>query len=175
MATLVTMETPVFPRQPPNSTVLTPVSSLPLSLSHRIGIAILVLAFVFGFPGNVFVVWSILCKVRRRSVTCLLILNLALADALVLLSAPLFIRFLAGGRGWEFGSALCKTVHYLCCVNMYASIYLICLMSLDRWLAVAKPFLSQRMRTKNRILLIMLGIWVMAFMMALPMPFYRCV
>lgn len=167
------METPVLSRPPPNSTVLTPVSTLPLSLSHQIGIAILVLAFVFGFPGNLFVVWSILCKVRRRSVTCLLILNLALADALVLLSAPLFLRFLAGQRGWEFGSALCKTVHYLCCINMYASIYLICLMSLDRWLAVTKPFLSQRMRTKKRLLLIMLGIWVMAFLMALPMPFYR--
>ncbi|XP_056612855.1 leukotriene B4 receptor 1 [Triplophysa dalaica] len=173
MATLVTMKTTVSSTPPPNSTVLTPVSTQPLSLSHQIGIAILVLAFVFGFPGNLFVVWSILCKVKHRSVTCLLIFNLAVADALVLLSAPLFLRYLAGGRGWEFGSALCKTVHYLCCVNMYASIYLISLMSLDRWLAVNKPFLSQRMRTKNRLLLIMLGIWVMAFLMALPMPFYR--
>lgn len=175
MATLVTMKTAVSSTPSPNSTVLTPVSTQPFSLSHQIGIAILVLAFVFGFPGNLFVVWSILCKVKHRSVTCLLIFNLAVADALVLLSAPLFLRYLAGGRGWEFGSALCKTVHYLCCVNMYASIYLISLMSLDRWLAVNKPFLSQRMRTKNRILLIMLGIWLMAFLIALPMPFYRCV
>lgn len=174
MATLVTMDT-VLSRQPPNSTVRMPVSTPSLPLSHQIGIAILVFAFVFGFPGNLFVVWSILCKVRRRSVTCLLIFNLAVADAFVLLSAPLFLRYLAGGKGWEFGSALCKTVHYLCCVNMYASIYLISLMSLDRCLAVTKPFLSQRMRTKKRLLLIMLGIWVMAFLMALPMPFYRCV
>ncbi|XP_043100863.1 leukotriene B4 receptor 1-like [Puntigrus tetrazona] len=146
-----------------------------LALSHQIGIAILAVAFVFGFPGNLFVVWSVLCRVRRRSVTCLLILNLSAADALVLLSAPLFIRFLAGGLHWEFGPALCKTVHYLCCVNMYASIYLICLMSMDRWLAVTKPFLSQRLRTRKRLLSVMLGIWVMAFLMALPMPFYRTV
>lgn len=150
-------------------------STASLPLSHQIGMAILVIAFVFGFPGNLFVVWSVLCRVRRRSVTCLLILNLAVADALVLLSAPLFLRYLAGGRGWEFGSTLCKTVHYLCCVNMYVSIYLICLMSMDRWLAVTKPFLSQRLRTKKRLLSMMLCIWVMAFLMALPMPFYRYV
>uniref|UniRef100_A0A8C6WGY8 Leukotriene B4 receptor n=1 Tax=Neogobius melanostomus TaxID=47308 RepID=A0A8C6WGY8_9GOBI len=112
------------------------------------GIAILTLAFLLGFPGNLFVVWSVFCKVKKRSVTCILVLNLAIADAFVLLSAPLFLRFLAGGRGWEFGSAACKLVHYLCSVNMYVSIYLICLMSLDRWLAVTRPFLSQRLRTK---------------------------
>lgn len=169
MATLAT-ETSVLYGPPPSAVM--PASPSKQSLSHQIGIAILVIAFVFGFPGNLFVVWSVLCRVRRRSVTCLLILNLAVADALVLLSAPLFIRFLSQKR-WEFGGALCKTVHYLCCVNMYSSIYLICLMSMDRWLAVTKPFLSQRLRTKKRLLSVMLGIWVMAFLMALPMPFYR--
>ncbi|KAG9329569.1 hypothetical protein JZ751_003666 [Albula glossodonta] len=144
-----------------------------LPVSHQIGISILVLAFVLGFPGNLFVVWTVLCRVSRRSVTCLLVLNLALADALVLLSAPLFLRFLAGGRGWEFGSGVCKTVHYLCCVNMYASIYLICLMSVDRWLAVTRPFLSQRLRTKRTLWGLLLGLWTLAFLLALPMPFYR--
>ncbi|KAM9400424.1 leukotriene B4 receptor 1 [Salvelinus alpinus] len=147
--------------------------TLPLSISHQIGISILVLAFVFGFPGNLFVVWSVLCRVRHRSVTCLLVLNLAVADALVLLSAPLFLHFLAGRRGWEFGAMACKTVHYLCCVNMNVSIYLICLMSMDRWLAVVRPFLSQRMRTKKTLMAVLLGIWVLAFVLALPMPFYR--
>uniref|UniRef100_A0A8C6SHX2 Leukotriene B4 receptor n=1 Tax=Neogobius melanostomus TaxID=47308 RepID=A0A8C6SHX2_9GOBI len=132
------------------------------------GIAILTLAFLLGFPGNLFVVWSVFCKVKKRSVTCILVLNLAIADAFVLLSAPLFLRFLAGGRGWEFGSAACKLVHYLCSVNMYVSIYLICLMSLDRWLAVTRPFLSQRLRTKRSLLLLLLGVWVLAFVLSLP-------
>ncbi|KAG7462192.1 hypothetical protein MATL_G00199970 [Megalops atlanticus] len=150
-----------------------PPAPRPLPLSHQIGIAILSLALLLGFPGNLFVVWTVLCRVTRRSVTCLLVLNLAVADALVLLSAPLFLRFLAGGRGWEFGAALCKTVHYLCCVNMYASIYLICLMSVDRWLAVSRPFLSQRLRTKHALWGVLLALWSLAFLLALPMPFYR--
>ncbi|MEQ2226259.1 hypothetical protein ILYODFUR_025704 [Ilyodon furcidens] len=148
-------------------------TSLPISISARIGIAILTLAFVLGFPGNIFVIWSVLCRVKKRSVTCLLVLNLAAADAFVLLSAPLFLRYLAGGRGWEFGSAACKLVHYLSSVNMYVSIYLICLMSMDRWLAVTRPFVSQRMRTKRSLLFLLLGVWMLAFILSLPMPFYR--
>ncbi|TDG99642.1 hypothetical protein EPR50_G00195840 [Perca flavescens] len=146
-------------------------SSMPIS--HQVGIAILTLAFVLGFPGNLFVVWSVFCRVKKRSVTCLLVLNVAMADAFVLLSAPLFLRYLAGGRGWEFGSAACKLVHYLSSVNMYVSIYLISLMSMDRWLAVSRPFLSQRMRTKRCLLILLLVVWVLAFLLSLPMPFYR--
>lgn len=147
--------------------------TLPITVSAKVGVAILTLAFVLGFPGNLFVVWSVLCRVKKRSVTCVLVLNLALADAFLLLSAPLFLRFLIGGRGWEFGSAACKAVHYLSSVNMYVSIYLICLMSMDRWLAVTKPFLSQRMRTKRSLLAMLMAVWVLAFLLSLPMPFYR--
>lgn len=147
--------------------------STPISASAWVGIGILTLAFVLGFPGNLFVVWSVLCRVKKRSVTCLLVLNLALADAFVLLSAPLFLRYLAGGRGWEFGSAACKLVHYLSGVNMYVSIYLICLMSMDRWLAVTRPFISQRMRTKRSLLFLLLGVWALAFLLSVPVPFYR--
>lgn len=156
-----------------NSTLSTATPSKSLSPSHQTGIAILILAFILGFPGNLFVVWSVLCRVHQRSVTCLLVLNLAVADALVLLSAPFFLRLLAGGKGWEFGAGMCKTIHYVCCINMYVSIYLICLMSLDRWLAVIRPFLSQRLRKKRTLYIIMLGIWIVAFILALPMPFYR--
>ncbi|XP_037531258.1 leukotriene B4 receptor 1 [Nematolebias whitei] len=155
------------PSSPPGSL------SLPKNVSGGVGITILTLAFVLGFPGNMFVVWSVLCRVKKRSVTCLLVLNLALADGFVLLSAPLFLRYLAGGRGWEFGSVACKLIHYLSSVNMYVSIYLICMMSMDRWLAVTKPFMSQRMRTKRSLLVLLLGVWVLAFILSLPMPFYR--
>ncbi|CAI5686197.1 unnamed protein product [Oreochromis niloticus] len=150
-------------------------STAPQMISAQIGIGILTLAFVLGFPGNLFVVWSVVCRVKKRSVTCLLVLNLAVADALVLLSAPFFLRYLAGGQGWEFGSAACKLVHYLSSVNMYVSIYLICLMSMDRCLAVTRPFVSQKIRTKRSLLFLLLGVWILAFLLSLPMPFYRSV
>ncbi|KAK6467777.1 leukotriene B4 receptor 1-like [Huso huso] len=149
-----------------------PASSSP-DLSLILSTVILALAFVLGFPGNLFVVWTVLCRVARRSVTCLLLLNLAMADALVLLTTPFFMRSATGGQGWEFGMAFCKLVHYLCGVNMYASIFLITAMSLDRFLAVSRPFLSKHLRTKRALLKILLVIWSLAFLFAIPMPFYR--
>ena len=151
---------------------VTSQQSSSLSISAQVGIAILTLAFVLGFPG------TCLCLVRglpgeEASVTCLLVLNLALADASVLLSAPLFLRYLAGGRAGSLAqrrASWCTTCRVSTC---YVSIYLICLMSMDRWLAVTKPFLSQRMRTKRSLLVLLLGVWVMAFLLSLPMPFYR--
>ncbi|MBN3276539.1 LT4R1 protein, partial [Polyodon spathula] len=56
---------------------------------------------------------------------------------------------------------------------MYASIFLITGMSLDRFLAVSRPLLSQQLRTKRALLKILLVIWSLAFLFAIPMPFYR--
>ncbi|XP_061446338.1 leukotriene B4 receptor 1 [Rhineura floridana] len=138
----------------------------------KVGLTVLSLAFILGFPGNAFVVWSASCRVRKRTVTCLLILHLAIADLAVLLTAPLFLRFLSAGR-WELGDAVCRASHYICGVSMYSSVFLIALMSLDRCLAVSRPFVSQKIRTKYIIRLLVLAIWVVAIFLAIPVLVYR--
>nr|XP_033781263.1 leukotriene B4 receptor 1-like [Geotrypetes seraphini]XP_033781264.1 leukotriene B4 receptor 1-like [Geotrypetes seraphini] len=140
--------------------------------SASLGIAILSLAFLIGFPGNAFVILTILLGMKKRTVTCVLILHLAVADMAVLLTAPLFLHFLATSN-WVFGEGICKICHYVSCLSMYASIFLITFMSLDRFLAVAKPFLSQKLRTKVVVLGIVVAIWIFAALLAIPMPFYR--
>ncbi|KAK1152890.1 leukotriene B4 receptor 1-like [Acipenser oxyrinchus oxyrinchus] len=164
-----------FSSSPSPSFSSSPSPSSSPGFSPVLGTVILTLAFVLGFPGNLFVLWTVLCRVARRSVTCLLVLNLAAADTLVLLTTPFFMRYVAGGQGWEFGMAFCKLVHYFCSVNMYTSIFLITAMSLDRFLAVSRPFLSQQLRTKRALLKTLLVIWSLAFLFAIPMPVYRSV
>ncbi|XP_070583301.1 leukotriene B4 receptor 1 [Erythrolamprus reginae] len=146
-------------------------STKPLA-GASIGIGVLTLAFILGFPGNAFVVWTAICRVRKRTVTCLLILHLAIADLAVLLTAPLFLRFLSVKK-WEMGQAICQICYYICGVSMYASVYLIGLMSLDRCLAVSKPFVSQKIRTRRTIRLLVFAIWVMSLFLAAPSLLYR--
>jgi hypothetical protein len=131
-------------------------------------------ALAVGLPGNSFVVWSILKRMRKRSVTALLVLNLALADLAVLLTAPFFLHSLARGA-WSFELAGCRLCHYVCGVSMYASVLLITAMSLDRSLAVARPFVSQKVRTKAIALWVLAGIWVVSFVLATPVLAYRTV
>ncbi|XP_069094377.1 leukotriene B4 receptor 1 [Pleurodeles waltl] len=156
-----------------NSTSALPPPKGPSS-SPTLGIAILSVALIVGVPGNLFIIWTILAIMKKRTVTCLLILHLAVADTVVLLTAPLFIHLLATGY-WAFGAAICKICHYIGCLSMYASIFLIACMSLDRFLAVAKPYVSQKVRTKLVVLEIILGIWILSFLLAIPMPFYRVI
>ncbi|XP_062994012.1 leukotriene B4 receptor 1 [Elgaria multicarinata webbii] len=151
-------------------------TSPPMGLSPlpgaSIGISVLVLAFLLGFPGNAFVVWSAGCRVRKRTVTCLLILHLAIADLAVLLTAPIYLRFLSAGK-WETGDGICRACNYICGVSMYASVFLITLMSLDRCLAVSRPFISQKIRTRSTIRLLVLAIWVIGVLLAIPVLVYR--
>ncbi|XP_048373802.1 leukotriene B4 receptor 1 [Sphaerodactylus townsendi] len=137
-----------------------------------IGLAVLATAFLLGCPGNAFVVWSAGCRVRKRTVTCLLILHLAIADLIVLFTAPVFLRVLSV-KEWELGDVVCRICHYICGVSMYASVFLIALMSLDRCLAVSKPILSHKIRSKKTIRLVVLGVWMAGFLLAIPVLIYR--
>ncbi|NP_001166306.1 leukotriene B4 receptor 1 [Cavia porcellus] len=133
---------------------------------------LLSVSMVVGLPGNTFVVWSILKRMRKRSVTALMVLNLALADLAVLLTAPFFLHFLTW-HTWSFKLAGCRLCHYICGVSMYASVLLITAMSLDRSLAVASPFLSQKVRTKTAARWLLVGIWGASFLLATPVLAFR--
>uniref|UniRef100_A0A3Q3XN42 G-protein coupled receptors family 1 profile domain-containing protein n=1 Tax=Mola mola TaxID=94237 RepID=A0A3Q3XN42_MOLML len=106
--------------------------------STALGSLILGLVLLLGVPGNFFIVWSILARIRRRSVTTLLILNLACADGFLMALTIFFIVYLTK-QTWMFGTVMCKGVFYLCNANMYASIFLITLMSVHRMVVVVLP------------------------------------
>ncbi|XP_061922970.1 leukotriene B4 receptor 2a [Entelurus aequoreus] len=123
-----------------SSTALTPGNeSIVDSTSATImGALILSLVFLVGLPGNLFVIWSILARARKQTITTLLILNLAIADGSLMALTPFFIAYLVMKR-WVFGNVMCKVLFYLCLANMYASIHIITLMSLYRLLAIVRP------------------------------------
>uniref|UniRef100_A0A8C8T2V2 G-protein coupled receptors family 1 profile domain-containing protein n=1 Tax=Peromyscus maniculatus bairdii TaxID=230844 RepID=A0A8C8T2V2_PERMB len=149
-------------------------SSSPGGMSLSLPIVLLSVALAVGLPGNSFVVWSILKRMQKRSVTALLVLNLALADLAVLLTAPFFLHALSQ-RTWSFRVTGCRLCHYICGVSMYASVLLITVMSLDRSLAVARPFVSQKVRTKTVARWVLVSIWVVSFLLATPVLAYRTV
>uniref|UniRef100_A0A673M390 Si:dkey-148a17.5 n=1 Tax=Sinocyclocheilus rhinocerous TaxID=307959 RepID=A0A673M390_9TELE len=80
---------------------------------------ILGVCFLVGTPGNLLVVWTILKHVKQRSHTVLLILHLAAADLLVLITLPLWIY--SPARSWVFGEAACKAMVYIINACMYSS------------------------------------------------------
>ncbi|XP_026798701.1 leukotriene B4 receptor 2a isoform X1 [Pangasianodon hypophthalmus] len=138
----------------------------------RTGALILTFAFLIGVPGNIFVIWSILARMQRRSVTTTLILNLACADGMLMLLSPFFIIYLFQ-RTWIFGLAMCKVLYYFCCANMYASIFLITLMSLHRLVAVVCPQRLAAFSMRKTVIRTLLMIWILALALAVPVLVFR--
>ncbi|XP_018619519.1 leukotriene B4 receptor 1-like [Scleropages formosus] len=133
---------------------------------------ILGLVFLLGCPGNLFVIWSILARARKRSITTLLILHLACADGFLMTLTPFFVIYLAK-KTWMFGNIMCKGIFYLCCVNMFASVLLIMLMSVYRMLAVVCPQRVGTLATRKAFLRLLVGVWLLVLIMSSPILAFR--
>lgn len=134
---------------------------------------ILALSFLVGAPGNLLVIWTILRHVKRRSHTVVLILHLAAADLLVLITLPLWIYSFA--RSWVFGEAVCKAMVYIIYSCMYSSVFLITAMSVERFVAVRYPFSLMSLRRKEMMNKLLIAIWILAFLFGVPTILSHCV
>ncbi|XP_060694325.1 leukotriene B4 receptor 1-like [Hemiscyllium ocellatum] len=135
---------------------------------------ILSLACFVGVPGNALVIWIILFAMKKqRSPTVMLILNLAIADELVLITLPLWIYTFV--NGWTIGQPLCKFLSYIIYCNMYISIFLITVMSIERFLAVIYPFASHRWRRNTVVMKVVFIVWVLALLFSIPTLIYQVV
>lgn len=140
--------------------------------STTLGALILGLVFLLGVPGNFFIVWSILARIRRHSVTTFLILNLACADGFLMALTVFFVIYLAK-QSWIFGNPMCKALFYLCNTNMYASIFLITLMSVHRFVAVVLPTKVSLIASPRIAKRVVLGMWVLVFIISIPSLVFR--
>ncbi|KAG8001433.1 C-X-C chemokine receptor type 4 [Nibea albiflora] len=131
-----------------------------------IACVILGLSFLVGVPGNLLVIWTILRHVKQRSHTVMLILHLAVADLLVLITLPLWIYSLA--KSWVFGEVSCKTMVYIITACMYSSVFFITLMSVERFVAVRYPFASAGWKKKKALNKVLLLLWTVAFLFSIP-------
>ena len=137
-----------------------------------VGALILSLVFLLGVPGNAFIIWSILARAHKRSVTTLIILNLACADGCLMLLTVFFVVYLAR-QNWDFGNPMCKGVFYLCNLNMFASIFLITLMSLHRLVAVVWPRKVHKLASRKIVLRVLAGVWFLVIFTSIPALVFR--
>lgn len=136
------------------------------TVTQVVSASFLGLSFLLGAPGNLLVIWIIWRYVKPRSHTILLILHLAAADLLVLITLPLWIHSLL--HSWVFGEAVCKAITYAVTVSMYSSIFLITLMSVERFVAVCYPFAMLSSKTKTILDASLMAAWVLALALGIP-------
>ncbi|XP_029952358.1 apelin receptor 2 [Salarias fasciatus] len=106
-----------------------------------------------------------------RSLTDSLIASLALADLCFLVTLPLWAVYTAMGYHWPFGQPLCQISSFLTALNMYASVFSLSMLSVERYWVLTGRRPSSRHTLQGcprRALWVLGGVWVASGVLALP-------
>ncbi|KAM4632092.1 chemerin-like receptor 1 [Discoglossus pictus] len=125
-----------------------------------------VLFCAIGLVGNVIVIYISGFRLKG-SKSRIWFLNLAVADLVFLLFLPINATSELKGY-WPYGLYVCKLYHFLSNINMYASIFIITALNIDRVLAVSKPIWYQQSLSPQVSYVTCGLIWAVTIIASLP-------
>uniref|UniRef100_A0AAY5EED9 G-protein coupled receptors family 1 profile domain-containing protein n=1 Tax=Electrophorus electricus TaxID=8005 RepID=A0AAY5EED9_ELEEL len=130
-----------------------------------------VIIFVLGVTGNGLVIWIAGFRMKK-SVNTTWYLSLAMSDFLSCAFLPFYVVYLVKGD-WVFGLFLCKLQSFIMFVNMFSSIFLLLIISVDRCVVVRFPVWAQNQRTVKKASVIVMLAWIVSALLSIPSAIYR--
>ncbi|KAK1169112.1 apelin receptor-like [Acipenser oxyrinchus oxyrinchus] len=130
--------------------------------------------FLFGTMGNIFVIYIMLRKKRKRRHADIFITHLAFADLVFLITLPLWVVSLALNNRWPFGDFFCKVASYIISVNMFSSFLMTC-MSINRYMTIVLSIDIRAMRIKRYTQIMVVIVWVLSVGLGIQVFFFRIV
>ncbi|XP_069140043.1 5-hydroxytryptamine receptor 4-like [Argopecten irradians] len=107
---------------------------------------ILTLFPVLTFFGNTLVIVAVFTHKRLRTITNVFVVSLALADCMVALSVmPFGVYQQLSNKSWALGHTLCLVSTSLDVMFTTTSIIHLSCLAIDRYLAICRPFLHERL------------------------------
>ncbi|XP_063174019.1 chemerin-like receptor 2 [Candoia aspera] len=143
-----------------------------LSYAQIASLVLQMVAFLLGVPGNAIVIWIMGFK-WNKTVTSIWFLNLAIADLIFVFFLPLYIAYVIMGFHWPFGKWLCKANSFIALLNMFASVFFLTAISLDRYVHLIHPAFSYKHRTLRNAFILILFIWILATVLGSPALYFR--
>ncbi|XP_053183507.1 chemerin-like receptor 1 [Scomber japonicus] len=130
------------------------------------------LAFILGVLGNGVVIWVTGFKMKK-TVNTVWFLNLAVADFLFTAFLPFSVAYIALDFHWPFGKFMCKLNNTVRFVNMFTSVYILMVISVDRCVSVVWPVWAQNHRNVRKASYVSLGVWVLGLFFSTPYFIFR--
>ncbi|XP_022661745.1 5-hydroxytryptamine receptor 1-like isoform X3 [Varroa jacobsoni] len=131
-------------------------------------VIVLTCIIVLTAIGNILVCVSVLSVRRLRHPSNYLLVSLAVSDLCVaLLVMPFAMYFDVVGK-WYLGATVCDLWVSFDVASCTASILNLCMISVDRYLAITRPLTYGVRRTSKRICCYVCGVWSMSCLISIP-------
>uniref|UniRef100_K7EWN2 Probable G-protein coupled receptor 33 n=1 Tax=Pelodiscus sinensis TaxID=13735 RepID=K7EWN2_PELSI len=134
---------------------------------HLATVGLLFITLLVGVVGNGLYLWVLGLKMRR-TVTTLWFLHLVSSSVLITLLIPFFAIYVLLGFHWVFGMALCKVLNTCISMLLFSSVFLLTLISLDRYILTHHPIWSQNYRTFCWAGKLAVDVWLVSFALSAP-------
>ncbi|XP_038641442.1 substance-P receptor-like [Scyliorhinus canicula] len=120
--------------------------------------------------GNLVVMWIILAHKRMRTVTNYFLVNLAFAEVSMAAFNTVINFVYAIHNEWYFGLGYCRFHNFFPITAMFASIYSMTAIALDRYMAIIHPLKQRLSATATKVVIV--AVWVVALSLAFPQCYY---
>uniref|UniRef100_A0A3B5L2U9 Si:dkey-42l23.2 n=1 Tax=Xiphophorus couchianus TaxID=32473 RepID=A0A3B5L2U9_9TELE len=137
-------------------------------------LAVYCVIIVVGTVGNGLVIYVTGFKMKK-TVNSVWFLNLALADFLFTAFLVFTAVSLSQKHHWPFGQSMCKLNNFVSLVNMFASVFFLMVINLDRCLSTWVVAWAQNERTVFKAQIISAVIWFAAGICSTPSACFRIV
>lgn len=131
-------------------------------------VALYSIVVTVGLPANLITVILTFLEVCRKNVLGIYLFSLSVCDLMYLGTLPLWAIYINRGHHWEWGSLACKVTGYVFFNNMYISIFLMCCISVDRFVGVVYAVESRGLRKMRHAVIITIVIVVLVAVGHLP-------
>nr|XP_056702346.1 probable G-protein coupled receptor 33 [Euleptes europaea] len=151
------------------STSHSPVDISPMNLIIAI---FMLVSFLVGILVNGLFLWVLGIKMKK-TVNTLWFLHLILTYVTSSSYLPFLAVHVLLGFHWVFGIAMCKVINSVGSLGMFTTVFLLSIISLDRYLLVRHPIWSQYNRTISRARRLIAGVWLTSLVLSVPYLAFR--
>ncbi|KAJ3588581.1 hypothetical protein NHX12_012173 [Muraenolepis orangiensis] len=122
-----------------------------------------------GVMANGLVIYAV-ATCKKKMVSDIYVLNLAIADMLFLLVMPFNIHQLVRDRQWVFGNFMCKAVVVVDVSNQFTTVGVVTVLCIDRYIAIVHP--TSEKRSIQWTIMVNVLVWLGSVLLTVPVMMY---